>query len=194
MYQYRSFLLILALLAAAACTRQDAPPPGDAEVNDEHLSSTVDTTAPTSSASLVRLNSPEAEGAVMPGSTIERTLTLHVAEGWHINAHQPRQEYLIGTTLSLNDTEGLTLHTTRYPEPELIDFSFADDYLAVYTGRVPIQVSLQAADTLSSGVYSLKGHARVQACSDRICLAPDSVLVEVPIEVATAEEPPSPGN
>lgn len=186
MYRYYPFLLTLVLLAAAACTRQEAPPPGDAELSGEHLSSSVDTTAPSSSASLVRFDPPDGEGAATPGTTIERTVTLHVAEGWHINADRPRQEYLIGTTLSLTDTDGFTLQTMRYPEPEMIAFSFANDSLAVYTGRVPIQVSLQAADTLSAGVYSLKGQARIQACSDRICLAPDSMPVTIPIEVAAA--------
>src|SRR5690606_17801212 len=106
---------------------------------------------------------------------------VQVDAGWHINAHRPRQAFLIGTTFELEPHPGFLLADARYPEPEAVKFGFFEEHLAVYEGAVPVFLSIRAAPDLSPGPYTLNGRLRVQACNDQICLAPSTLDVSIPV-------------
>lgn len=143
----------------------------------------------TSSAERVEVASRLSQNGVEPGSSFEAAVVLHVAEGWHINAHRPRQDFLIGTSLDLEPHPGLLVADLRYPEPHLVAFSFAGDQLAVYEGDVPIFLSVRASEQVAPGAYTLTGAVRVQACNDQVCLRPSTVPVAIPVRVTGAGGP-----
>lgn len=101
----------------------------------------------------------------------ELTVTLDVADGWHVNAHEPLQENLIATDLEAG--EGATLADVVYPEPETVELGFQDEPLAVYEGSVTLRGKLSGAGPI------LPVHLRVQACDDEVCLRPETVVLEV---------------
>ena len=136
------------------------------------------------SAARVSVDARLSRTAVPAGDTVRAAVVLDIDEGWHANAHKPTLEYLIGTALTTNAPEGVTVDTTEYPEPEMFSFSFAGNQkLAVYSGRTPIFLTLRIAPSLQPGRRVLKGSLRIQICNDSVCLPPSTLPVTLPIEV-----------
>lgn len=114
-----------------------------------------------------------AEARRIDSDKLEVVLTL--ADGWHVNAREPLQDYLIGTELS--GIEGAPLDDVVYPDPVLRTLAFQNSELALYDGQVVLAAQLAEDDAAA-----LPAHVEVklQACSDEICLAPETIVLEVP--------------
>ena len=139
---------------------------------------------PADSAARVSLDVQLARTAVLPGESVEAAVVFNIDEGWHANAHEPTLEYLIGTTLTVEPLEGFVVLAIRYPPPEQFSFSFAGGQtLDVYTGRVPVFLTLRAAGDLQPGRYALQGTLRIQICNDEICLPPSTLSAAIPVQV-----------
>ena len=117
---------------------------------------------------------------------------MSIEPGWHVNAHEPGLDYLIATSLELHASEGLEVSPVRYPEPRLLEFEFAGKALPVYEGEVALRFEVVARSGLARGTGSLEGTLAVQACSDRVCLAPAKLPVSLQVEVADVSEPVRP--
>jgi len=116
-------------------------------------------------ANVVRLG-----GAIeaLPGGRARARTTLEIAPGFHVNAHVPRQAFLVPTDLTL---VGGGFGTPTYPEPVERRFSFAgDEALLVYDGTVRI---VAESDRVPDGPVTAR--LRYQACDDERCLPPRTV-------------------
>ena len=101
----------------------------------------------------------------------ELRLDLRIRPGWHINAHRPLQESLIATELSLADgAGGWRLGEISYPPPLVRRLGFSREPLALYEGEVRLSAKLIGGGTL----VPIK--LRLQACSDKVCLAPETLV------------------
>ena len=101
-----------------------------------------------------------------------------VAEGLHINSHQPHTEDLIPTTLKLSDESGVHLLSARFPSG--VDFSFAvnpSEKLNVYTGDFTVHTELTAA----KGEHLVQATLRYQACNSESCMPPHSIPVVIDV-------------
>lgn len=108
-----------------------------------------------------------AEARVTDGGRVNVRVAL--ADGWHLNAHEPLQDYLIGTTLS--DAAGDALDV-RYPEPTVRKLAFQSEALALYESELELSAELpRVRNALGHSVVKL----RLQVCSDEVCLAPETV-------------------
>jgi len=118
--------------------------------------------------------------SVAPGSPATLEITLQIADGYHINAHDPGLPSLIPLTVLLRNGEGLTLQPA-YPPGE-----FYQDEIRVHHGTVTLPVTL-----LQDG--PVRGTPRLQlfyqVCTDRVCLAPSSIELNVRIDVAAPWSP-----
>ena len=101
---------------------------------------------------------------------------LRIAEGWHVNAHEPLSEDLLPTVLSSTD-EAETLEVA-YPPAEEVRLSFQEDVLAVYQGTVRLIAHLENNQEEVSGRRPPL-LLRFQACDDRVCLRPEEMKLEV---------------
>ncbi|MBI5329266.1 MAG: DUF255 domain-containing protein [Betaproteobacteria bacterium] len=101
-------------------------------------------------------------------------LTLAIRPGWHINAHQPLQAYLKPTTLTVSGPNW-KLKAIDYPPAEVIRLGFQDEALALYQGKTVLRAELER---LAPGVGGIPLELRLQACSDRVCLPPETLRVE----------------
>ncbi len=93
---------------------------------------------------------------------------LQIAPGWHVNGHVPTLPNLIGTVLA-----GSGVQDIEYPEAAMQALGFADQPLAVYAGSIEISARLPDRAPV---VLQL----RLQACSDRICLPPETLNLHLP--------------
>lgn len=128
--------------------------------------------APTSK-EWVQLESPQ-DLAITTAHPQTVTLTFRIQDGLHVNSHTPHSTYLIPTTLTLDAPAGLRVTGMEYPQARDYRFDFAPkDALSVYTGDLPIQIHLQARP----GTYSVSAKLRYQACDNRMCNPPKTLLV-----------------
>ncbi len=105
-------------------------------------------------------------------------LHFRIAEGFHINSHTPKEDYLIPTTISIPATSGVTLDAAMYPDGA--DFTLPLDpstKLSVYTGEFTINARIVA----ERGNHLVRASLRYQACNKDACMPPKTV--EVPIDV-----------
>ncbi len=103
------------------------------------------------------------------------SLSIAVQPGWHINSNAPLQDYLIATKLTTSDgSKKQILKKITYPKSRNRTLGFQTQTLALYEGIVEILADLQLGPNhrLASPIQLV-----LQACSDSICLAPETVVL-----------------
>jgi hypothetical protein len=125
----------------------------------------------------VRYLFPE-QVTVQAGKSSPVELHFRIAQGLHINSHNPSSEFLIPTVFSIPDSEKVKLKTADYPSGAFITLpSDPKNKLSVYTGEFIIQAKIVAPQ----GNHLVQGKLRYQACNNSQCLPPKTI--SVPIDV-----------
>lgn len=119
-----------------------------------------------------------------PGSEISYVILLDIEDGWHLNAHDPGPDYLIGVDVDIDAHDSFIISDTQYPQSHAYDFAFSDETIYVYEGESAILVKVRTAAALDTGEYTLSGKITLQACSDSVCLAPSSHEFDFPVQIA----------
>ncbi len=138
-----------------------------------------------SSVNNVRVSSRTLDKTAKPGGTIRAEVKLVIAKGWHINAHVPSQEYMIGTSFAMDSTGGFSESDVQYPEARPVKLSISETPFNVYDGTVVISVTVRVSPDAPKGTNVLHGTLTFQACNDRICAAPSTVPVRIPVTVGS---------
>jgi DsbC/DsbD-like thiol-disulfide interchange protein len=128
-------------------------------------------------AEAVRYLYPE-QVTVTAGKATAVQLHFRIAPGFHINSHEPKDKFLIPTTLSVPEGTGVRLESAAYPDGH--DFVLPADpntRLNVFTGEFAIEARLTAA----AGDHLVEAKLRYQACDDARCMPPKTITV--PIDV-----------
>ncbi len=115
---------------------------------------------------------------VPSGKATPVALHFRIKEGLHINSHQPKDEFLIPTVLSIPDASGVHLEMATYPAGA--EFTLPVEprtKLMVYTGEFAIQARILA----QPGDHMVEAKLRYQACDANACLPPKTITV--PIDV-----------
>lgn len=102
-------------------------------------------------------------------TTGDINIRLSIAEGWHINAHRPLEEYFVATKLSV---EPYPEQAVSYPTPRIKTLSFNDAPLALYEGS--LQITAKVAPSPDSAAPR-QATLILQACSDETCLQPEEM-------------------
>jgi len=115
-----------------------------------------------------------------------------IAPGWHVNAHQPRDEFLIPTTVTLTPPPGVRAGEVKYPPPVEKRLGFSGGTtLLLYDGSVRFTATLEGAPAAGGG--PLKAALRFQACDDSRCLPPRTLemvaALDAPAPLGAAEPP-----
>lgn len=162
-------------------------------VGEPQQQSEADSTQPASSADLVSVETRLAATPVPAGESVRAALVLDIRDGWHVNAHRPTFDYLIGTTLDWDASSDVAVGNVQYPEPKRFEFDFAGDAIDVYEERAPIFFDVRPAPGTAPDERRLTGQLRLQACNDRTCLQPSTVTtsLSVPVEKAGAASTPT---
>ena len=131
------------------------------------------------------------EGSIQKrtGDEVEGTIVATIAEGWHVNSNTPTEEFAIPTVLEL-DAATADLIEAKYPPHVMKAFEFTGGKsLAVYDGKVRIGFRAK----VKNGAAKIGAALRFQACSDRVCLPPNTARAELDantIVAAAAEAAP----
>ncbi len=123
------------------------------------------------------------QDTITAGSEIAYAVLMDIEEKWHLNAHNPTLDYLIGVDLEMRSSEKALVADVQYPQPKRLPFSFAEDELDVYEGEATILVKMKTSSKLEDGTHRLEGMLTVQACTDQVCLPPDDVELAFPVTI-----------
>jgi thiol:disulfide interchange protein DsbD len=104
--------------------------------------------------------------------------SVTIDSGWHIQAHEPRDDFLIPTVLTLEPPVGIQAGPVRYPEPVEEKLAFSEEPLLLYAGKLELTAPL-TGDLMGGG--TLEAKLRFQACNDSTCLPPRTLELEAPL-------------
>jgi hypothetical protein len=99
-----------------------------------------------------------------------------VIDGYHVNSHTPKSDFLIPTVLKVQPAAGVVEAAPEYSTGH--DFSFAFDpsnKLDVYTGTFTVKLPVVAA----AGSHTLDATLHYQACDHAACYPPKSLPLQV---------------
>ena len=132
---------------------------------------------------------------VARGMEFQLAVVMKIRSGFHINARQVTEEYLIPTDLRVEAPAGFKPGTIVYPKGELQTFSFSKNkQLNVYTDTVILRLPMAALATAPVGPQHLSMKLHYQACSNEICLPPVTKDVNATINVVADSSAAKPAN
>ncbi|MCP4702847.1 MAG: DUF255 domain-containing protein [Gammaproteobacteria bacterium] len=105
-------------------------------------------------------------------------VTLEIRDGWHVNARRPLQKDLVPTLLSLDENQKQQLGPVVYPQAKIRRLSFQQSPLALYEGKFHLRAPL-LGEKQENSTGKLAVQLKFQACSDEVCLAPETLLLTI---------------
>ena len=116
------------------------------------------------------------------GDEVQGTIVATIAEGWHVNSNKPLEEFAIPTVLEL-DPATAELIEASYPPHQMKAFEFTGgSQLAVYDGTFNIGFRAK----LKPGATKITANLRFQACSDKVCLPPNTATADIDVTKTVA--------
>jgi thioredoxin:protein disulfide reductase len=135
------------------------------------------------SAKVVKVSPGESVYKLKRGGSVQIAVVIDIDDGYHINSNRPAEKYLIPTALKFERSAGLTTTAVIYPKAKLQKFEFSQKPLSVFEGKAVLKLTARALPSMTSGNHTLKAKLTVQACNNQLCLRPQTVDVDVPIQV-----------
>lgn len=122
----------------------------------------------------------------------QAVVDVTIASGWHVNAHDPTDRFLVPTTLDVTPPAGLHAGDVRYPQAveKALEFSEGKK-LRLYEGRFALTVPL---DGTAAGTDAVRAKLRYQACDDTTCLPPRTLDLTADPPRAAPASPTSRGD
>jgi hypothetical protein len=141
---------------------------------------------------------PEAYASHDPvarGMSLQVAVVLKIRPGFHVNAREVTEDYLIPTDLRAEVPAGFKLGAVAYPKGTLQTFTFSKNKkLNVYSGNVTILLPLTVLPTAPLGPQHIPLKLRYQACSTEICLPPVTKEVDATLNIVAAPSAAKPAN
>lgn len=138
---------------------------------------------------LVKIEVHKSFDNVHRDSEFKFAVKADIEETWHINSHQPNEDFLIATKVELAGDVGFQLADIKYPEAKDLEFGFSDNPVSVYEGGIIIGGIVKVAAGMELGEYNLPVKLTYQACNDATCLPPKSVEKELLITIVDNDTP-----
>jgi hypothetical protein len=120
------------------------------------------------------------------GSQFQIAAVLKIRPGFHINAREKSEDYLIATDLRSDVPAGFQLGEVSYPKGALHSFTFSKKPLNVYEDTITLRVPVTALPSAPLGAQHIPLKLRYQACSTEICLPPVTLTLDAAINVAAS--------
>ena len=126
------------------------------------------------------------------GSQFQLAVVAKIRSGYHINAREKSEEYLIATDLRADVPAGFQAGEVSYPKGTLRSFTFSKTPLNVYEDTITLRMPVTALTNAPLGGQHIPLKLRYQACSLEICLPPVTLPLDATVNVAasgTASKP-----
>jgi thiol:disulfide interchange protein DsbD len=140
---------------------------------------------------------PQAYVSLQPvprGRPFEIAVVAKISPGFHINAHEPSEDYLIPTKVLADLPPGIALVETAYPRGVMRAFRFSKAPLRVYESSFTVRMKLRAETDAPLGPKKIGLTVGYQACNQDACLPPTKVPLTAELEIAAVDTPAHPAN
>jgi hypothetical protein len=110
-------------------------------------------------------------------------LSIEVKGGYHIQAHELDNEFIIPTTLEIIGNNDFILQKPIFPPSKKFKLAGTDTYLDVYDGRFEVRIFFTTTEQIQKKIHHLKGKLSYQACDSLRCFSPKTVEFLIEVEV-----------
>jgi hypothetical protein len=121
------------------------------------------------------------------GRTVQAAVVMEIPRDFHVNGNKPLGKYAVPTTLKI-EAGGIRVSPVSYPRATVRTFSFSQEKLAVYEGRVVMRFSITIPSGFEQGVTELRVRLRYQSCTNEVCFPPQNREISMPIAVVGAND------
>jgi hypothetical protein len=125
------------------------------------------------------------------GSSFQIAVVMKIRSGFHVNAREKSEDYLIATDLKSELPGGFKSGEIAYPKGKLEKFAFSKIPLNVYQDTVTLFMPVTALANAPLGEQHIPLKLRYQACSSEICLPPVTLTLDAAINVAASAPKPA---
>jgi len=140
---------------------------------------------------------PEVYASMEPagrGGSFQIAVVMNIRPGFHVNAREKSEEYLIATDLKAQLPTGFTAGEVAYPKGKLETFTFSKKPLNVYQGKVMLLLPVSALATAPLGEQHIPLKLRYQACSTELCLPPTTLPLDALVNIAASASAAKPAH
>ncbi len=128
------------------------------------------------------------------GSSFQIAVSMKIRPGFHVNAREKSEEYLIATDLKAELPAGFRGGEVLYPKGKLEKFTFSKTPLNVYQDIVTLRMPLTALSNAPTGAQHISLKLRYQACSTDLCLPPTTLTIDAAVNVAASASDSKPAH
>lgn len=122
------------------------------------------------------------------GRTVQAAVVMEIPRDYHVNGNKPLGKYAVPTALKIEAPGGIRIGPVLYPRATVRSFSFSEEKLAVYEGRVVMRFNITIPSGYGEGVTELRARLRYQSCTNEVCFPPQTREISMPIAVVAAND------
>lgn len=120
------------------------------------------------------------------GGSFQIAVVMNIRPGFHVNAREKSEEYLIATDLKAQLPSGFAGGEVVYPKGKLETFTFSKKPLNVYQGKVVLLLPVNTLANAPLGEQHIPLKLRYQACSTEVCLPPTTLPLDATVNIAAS--------
>ncbi len=128
------------------------------------------------------------------GSSFQIAVVMKIRPGFHVNAREKSEDYLIATDLKAAAPAGFSSGEVSYPKGKLEKFAFSKIPLNVYQDTVILRMPVTALASAPLGEQHIPLKLRYQACSNELCLPPVTLTLDATLNVAASTSAAKPAH
>ncbi|HEY0323295.1 MAG TPA: protein-disulfide reductase DsbD domain-containing protein [Pyrinomonadaceae bacterium] len=117
------------------------------------------------------------------GRTVQAAVVMEIPRDFHVNSNKPLGKYFKATTLKISGVGGIKIGPVSYPRGLTRKFSFSEEQLSVYEGRVVMRFNVTIPTDFDQGVTQLTVRLSYQSCSNEVCFQPETRSIAMPIAI-----------
>ena len=120
------------------------------------------------------------------GSSFQIAVVMKIRPGFHVNAREKSEDYLIATDLKAVLPSGFDSSEVFYPKGKLEKFAFSKIPLNVYQDTVILRMPVTALTGAPLGEQHIPLKLRYQACSSELCLPPTTLTLDATVNIVAS--------
>jgi thiol:disulfide interchange protein DsbD len=126
--------------------------------------------------------------AFRPGGTYPIALEISIRPPYHINAEQPLESFLIGTTVDFKPGTGVAYGKIVFPPAETRKLELSENPMAIYEGKFTVASEIKLAPDFQGNEVVIEGALGYQACDNQSCLPPTEAAFSLKVPVLGGTE------
>ncbi|NOY59248.1 MAG: thioredoxin fold domain-containing protein [Calditrichaeota bacterium] len=134
---------------------------------------------------VLSVNAVSSQDKIVRGQDFDLAVIIDIKSGLHINSNKPTEDFLIPTIIKFDPSHDMSFGKPMFPKPDLKTFSFSDNKISVYEGRVVVFINVSTSPNLSLESKTIKGSVSYQGCDENVCFAPGEASFEITLDVVS---------